>query len=144
MHCFDCLYFFFFFFSSERRHTRCALVTGVQTCALPILSTFDMVPERQTQMDIRNAVTEKWNSEIVWGANNSLVGSLQRYSQAIIDPSSNVSNMTQRPKKEYAPTLKIAEMFYTQNGLPIDADPAWDYEHRYGLDTATEADKRSE
>src|SRR3546814_9695042 len=29
-------YRFFFFFSSRRRHTRCALVTGVQTCALPI------------------------------------------------------------------------------------------------------------
>src|SRR3546814_1263073 len=29
--------FVFFFFSSRRRHTRCALVTGVQTCALPIL-----------------------------------------------------------------------------------------------------------
>src|SRR3546814_3687480 len=30
------LFYFFFFFSSRRRHTRCALVTGVQTCALPI------------------------------------------------------------------------------------------------------------
>src|SRR3546814_3971944 len=28
--------YFFFFFSSRRRHTSCALVTGVQTCALPI------------------------------------------------------------------------------------------------------------
>src|SRR3546814_7054845 len=28
--------FCFFFFSSRRRHTRCALVTGVQSCALPI------------------------------------------------------------------------------------------------------------
>src|SRR3546814_6100366 len=28
----------FFFFSSRRRHTRCALGTGVQTCALPILA----------------------------------------------------------------------------------------------------------
>src|SRR3546814_14409317 len=28
--CFNC---FIFFFSSRRRHTRCALVTGVQTCA---------------------------------------------------------------------------------------------------------------
>src|SRR3546814_9737470 len=27
-----------FFFSGRRRHTRCALVTGVQTCALPIFS----------------------------------------------------------------------------------------------------------
>src|SRR3546814_9123000 len=30
------LVFVYFFFSSRRRHTRCALVTGVQTCALPI------------------------------------------------------------------------------------------------------------
>src|SRR3546814_10157633 len=29
-----------FFFSSRRRHTRCALVTGVQTCALPIWTGF--------------------------------------------------------------------------------------------------------
>src|SRR3546814_15747703 len=41
-----------FFFSSRRRHTRCALVTGVQTCALPIslvregwLVTFGVTPE---------------------------------------------------------------------------------------------------
>src|SRR3546814_10231796 len=36
----------FFFFSSRRRHTRCALVTGVQTCALPILLSFDSVKLR--------------------------------------------------------------------------------------------------
>src|SRR3546814_10150318 len=32
----SCCFTVFFFFSSRRRHTRCALVTGVQTCALPI------------------------------------------------------------------------------------------------------------
>src|SRR3546814_4118159 len=32
----------FFFFSSRRRHTRCALVTGVQTCALPIFESTDV------------------------------------------------------------------------------------------------------
>src|SRR3546814_6441998 len=31
-----CSFLFVVFFSSRRRHTRCALVTGVQTCALPI------------------------------------------------------------------------------------------------------------
>src|SRR3546814_10571132 len=30
------MWFICFFFSSRRRHTRCALVTGLQTCALPI------------------------------------------------------------------------------------------------------------
>src|SRR3546814_1538331 len=32
----------FLFFSSRRRHTRCALVTGVQTCALPISGPTDV------------------------------------------------------------------------------------------------------
>src|SRR3546814_6993831 len=37
-----CVFFdVFFFFSSRRRHTRCALVTGVQTCALPIFTPLD-------------------------------------------------------------------------------------------------------
>src|SRR3546814_3782678 len=33
-----CWFGVFCFFASRRRHTRCALVTGVQTCALPILA----------------------------------------------------------------------------------------------------------
>src|SRR3546814_3437476 len=37
------LVLFFFFFSSRRRHTRCALVTGVQTCALPIYDSWDLI-----------------------------------------------------------------------------------------------------
>src|SRR3546814_20239578 len=41
--------FLIFFFSSRRRHTRCALVTGVQTCALPIsLSPLCYRPTPQT------------------------------------------------------------------------------------------------
>src|SRR3546814_3433040 len=36
-----------FFFSSRRRHTRCALVTGVQTCALPIC-------QRETNVYLEN------------------------------------------------------------------------------------------
>src|SRR3546814_2984933 len=34
--CVSIVRFLYLFFSSRRRHTRCALVTGVQTCALPI------------------------------------------------------------------------------------------------------------
>src|SRR3546814_7516308 len=42
---------FFFFFSSRRRHTRCALVTGVQTCALPI--SFEPIPNTNFKGDPR-------------------------------------------------------------------------------------------
>src|SRR3546814_6028407 len=41
----------FFFFSSRRRHTRCALVTGVQTCALPILQTWLALPDGKEEVD---------------------------------------------------------------------------------------------
>src|SRR3546814_402389 len=43
----------FFFFSSRRRHTRCALVTGVQTCALPIYyRLFATLPRGRNLLDI--------------------------------------------------------------------------------------------
>src|SRR3546814_2311421 len=38
------MYVVLFFFSSRRRHTRCALVTGVQTCALPICASNSSPP----------------------------------------------------------------------------------------------------
>src|SRR3546814_939245 len=49
MFCFSCFVLFslFFFFSSRRRHTRCALVTGVQTCALPIYALEQLVEKME-------------------------------------------------------------------------------------------------
>src|SRR3546814_6806029 len=44
---------FSFFFSSRRRHTRCALVTGVQTCALPIFPMFLAEPCRRQRSTSR-------------------------------------------------------------------------------------------
>src|SRR3546814_983460 len=44
------LIFLLLFFSSRRRHTRCALVTGVQTCALPILT--DAIERARTRPDL--------------------------------------------------------------------------------------------
>src|SRR3546814_1239427 len=38
----------YFFFSSRRRHTRCALMTGVQTCALPIFASSSSAKSRRT------------------------------------------------------------------------------------------------
>src|SRR3546814_20540586 len=50
-----------FFFSSRRRHTRCALVTGVQTCALPIYAAQreGEHPERVERSDLREAVPRR-------------------------------------------------------------------------------------
>src|SRR3546814_6555714 len=57
------LLLFVFFFSSRRRHTRCALVTGVQTCALPITSPSIEIGRRGT-VSIR--IERARNVSMVW------------------------------------------------------------------------------
>src|SRR3546814_11294906 len=47
----------YFFFSSRRRHTRCALVTGVQTCALPIWRQARKIDARPARHECERALT---------------------------------------------------------------------------------------
>src|SRR3546814_17043051 len=67
-----------FFFSIRRRHTRCALVTGVQTCALPIftktLGAHEMVRIEATDYNIVN-------KDINWIACRSYAGVVSTFSQ---------------------------------------------------------------
>src|SRR3546814_14330670 len=76
-----------FFFSSRRRHTRCALVTGVQTCALPILSPFGKkISSSATQKPLtfkerwtlhashQNGVNCPWNGAEKWKSLSSPFG----------------------------------------------------------------------
>src|SRR3546814_1605748 len=56
-----------FFFSSRRRHTRCALVTGVQTCALPIYvekspDAFRTISEVAEDLDLPQHVLRFWET----------------------------------------------------------------------------------
>src|SRR3546814_8656429 len=53
----------FFFFSSRRRHTRCALVTGVQTCALPIYTEPLMLRSPSSRADSRGCRPVEMRSE---------------------------------------------------------------------------------
>src|SRR3546814_6165255 len=62
----------FFFLSSRRRHTRCALVTGVQTCALPISVSVVIdflegkIPHAELPLDVRATAFQRrvWNELI--------------------------------------------------------------------------------
>src|SRR3546814_3166462 len=56
-----------FFFSSRRRHTRCALVTGVQTCALPIFGAL-----RHRRADENAAVRAARDRDLALGADAGL------------------------------------------------------------------------
>ena len=90
-------------------------------------------PETIKKMDLRGSVSEPWNEEIVWGAAHSTANNIQNVSFARIDPA-NVLN--ERARGLYAPTMKMAELFYTKRGVPITEDKFWNYGNRFQLRTA--------
>ncbi|MDR6783006.1 hypothetical protein ABIE26_000506 [Pedobacter africanus] len=90
------------------------------------------------EMSIRNAVCEKWNTELIWGTTTKPndTWTLQLYAAPQLEQ--NVANSGL--KGQLAPTLKMAELFYTENGVPITEDKTWDYANRFQLRTSTAAD----
>lgn len=87
-------------------------------------------------LNIRGTVTDRWNREIIWAHSNSQsdVASLQAWIQpkALSDAQVAYSN----PNGSTGVPLKIASLFYTENGVPIDEDLTWDYTNRYDLQVA--------
>lgn len=87
-------------------------------------------------VNLRQAVTESWNPEVIWATNESTT-TLQRWSAMISDiewwetRGGDLGSLGQR----HAPTINIIEKFYSSNGLPIDEDADWKnngwYENRY-------------
>lgn len=98
--------------------------------------------ETQIEMNIRNAVCEKWNRELIWGSTEE--GAPTYWIQLFACPQLDPNNINKELKAKYAPTLKMAELFYTKNGVPIEEDNTWDYGNRYELKTVTAQDKQME
>ena len=92
-----------------------------------------------TKLSIRGSIAERWNDEVIWGDSNSPVGTtLQSWSQARIVP--GLTGVARESTRSYwSPPLRIAEMFYTENGVPIDEDRNYDFEGRYDVATADDA-----
>ncbi len=100
----------------------------------PPLSTAGLNDSTIQKMTIRQSLTLGQgleNSGAIWVDPGSKVVSLQKESIPYgINPEAPVnSNAVGR----LAPPLKIAEMFYTNHGLPITADKTWDYSQRLNL-----------
>ena len=93
-----------------------------------------------TQMSIRNAVSEPWNSELVWGLTHSgmgLNGFFQAIGGAAYDRTYILNGGITYGNALMGPTLKMAKMFYTKNGVPIDEDKTLDFTDYAALRVAT-------
>ncbi|MCK0158032.1 RagB/SusD family nutrient uptake outer membrane protein [Cellulophaga sp. F20128] len=84
---------------------------------------------------LRSRMTEKWNFELVWGhtasTNNLEYEAMPRLYNYINNPVAS----------RHCPPLRIAEMYYSKNGVPIEEDVTYDYANRYKLRSSLEADK---
>jgi starch-binding outer membrane protein, SusD/RagB family len=114
-----------------------ALTGGAQ---LYKFSTFAKLSDTTiTQMSIRNAVSERWNPELIWGLSGRAVADLQKDCMARLDQAFPLNIWG--AKDLINPTLNISHLFYTDNGVPIDEDKTWNYAGRYTLRTATHDDR---
>ncbi|MDR3246998.1 MAG: RagB/SusD family nutrient uptake outer membrane protein [Prevotellaceae bacterium] len=90
----------------------------------------DMSDTTRLKYALRGAVTDKFNQEIVWPDTHD-VNSLQHKCMPLHESGNyNVE------ANEIGATLKIAEEFYSNKGIPINEDPDWDYAGRYDLQKA--------
>jgi hypothetical protein len=111
-----------------------AVKNAIDTAELAGHSLYEFIPSFEIsavsdttalKYTIRGAVSERLtiNREIIWGSNHGN-GQLQNWCTPIFYSSYGGTS-------ELSGTMKMAETFYTRNGIPIDEDPFWDYEGRY-------------
>ncbi|WP_295127208.1 RagB/SusD family nutrient uptake outer membrane protein [uncultured Chitinophaga sp.] len=103
----------------------------------PAFLPFIVSEQTKTEMSVRSALCEKWNTEIIWASTNNTVSTLQLEGL----PKLYNSDKQSGTMGSFGVPLKVVEQFYTKNGVPIDEDVTWDYNNRYSLRTGTNADR---
>lgn len=118
-----------------------AEAAGVKLYYQPEGSVVGQDAQMTTELSIRNAVCERWNSELIWGS--TIAGTPGRptyWIQLFACPQLDPAALNNDLKGQLAPTFKMAELFYTDHGVPINEDITWDYANRFKVKTATVQD----
>lgn len=87
---------------------------------------------------LRCVVTYSYNKEVIWGGMNGSINNYQTHSL----PFFVLANAANVPWKGLlAPTIRMAELYYSNNGVPIEEDEDYDYPNRYETEAAPESHK---
>ncbi|TJZ62934.1 RagB/SusD family nutrient uptake outer membrane protein [Sphingobacterium olei] len=102
---------------------------------VPAVGSFTLSDTTQTELSYRIGFTERNNTETIWADHNSMVNTLQRYGQPRMHMGTGYYSGV------HAPPIKIAEQYYTKNGVPIQEDITYPYEDRFTLREVTQQEK---
>lgn len=83
-------------------------------------------------MSIRGTVTDKWNKELIWG---NPLNTASRLQNGTIPYFKTEDKQGSGQSPEIYPTFRMAELFYSNHGVPIDEDTEYDYVNRYSTTT---------
>ena len=89
----------------------------------------------RTLYDLKYTIVDKWNSELIWGNSNPVRDNDWWQMQAACMMKNPSASSVEAAWQWIAPTLRIAELFYTENGLPIDQDLTYDFQNRFNTAT---------
>lgn len=84
----------------------------------------------------RFSINDPWNSEVVWGYSN-----IYYTSSSSIAAASNLRGDPDNPNNAtfsfqwLGTSFRMSELFYTRNGVPVDEDKTFDYNHRLDITT---------
>lgn len=84
----------------------------------------------------RFSINDPWNSEVVWGYSN-----IYYTSSSSIAAASNLRGDPDNPNNSafsfqwLGTSFRMSELFYTRNGVPVDEDKTFDYNHRLDITT---------
>lgn len=92
----------------------------------------------KTELSTQTAVTGKWedNSELIWALSSTFRSQSYCFPRLTSKSASNVIC-----QGTFAAPIAEQELFYTQNGVPINEDKTWDYANRYSLQTGDDANR---
>ena len=100
------------------------------------LNEYNASEDIQQILTLRNKFSEPWTSEVIWAYTKSRVKSMQDWALPV-----NCLGKCQAYQGVLSVPLKITELFYTKNGVPINEDKNWDYDGRNSLRTGTMAER---
>ena len=101
-------------------------------------TSFQLSDTTLLQLKIRTAMTERWSTEHIWANPNSRAGFDM---QARAMPKLSGSESSGQARMQFAAPLKIVEMFYSSNGVPINEDNQINFSNKYATRLAVSSDR---